>query len=134
MAGIEDDSVIAEQLEVDDKNSTNGDSTETPSNNDNGTNGKGDGLKSGEKNAFEEVKADTEDVKNAAHAEQEAKTASISSNNGGVVEDSTREAAIPSSILEKGVIYFFYRARVGVTELQGIEDVARSYLVLRPLP
>jgi hypothetical protein len=41
---------------------------------------------------------------------------------------------MPSSILEKGIIYFFFRGRVGVEDPQGIEDVARSYVVLRPLP
>ena len=54
-------------------------------------------------------------------------------------------------MLEKGVIYFFCRTRVGVEdphdenprneegqvgveEPQGIGDVARSYIILRPLP
>lgn len=41
---------------------------------------------------------------------------------------------MPSSILEKGVIYFFFRSRVNVENPQGVEDVARSYIVLRPLP
>lgn len=41
---------------------------------------------------------------------------------------------MPSSILEKGVIYFFFRSRVNVETPQGVEDVARSYIVLRPLP
>ena len=55
--------------------------------------------------------------------------------NDNAVEDSTeREAAIPSSILEKGIIYFFFRGRVGIDEPNGIKDVARSYIVLRPLP
>jgi hypothetical protein len=40
---------------------------------------------------------------------------------------------VPLSTLEKGIIYFFYRGRVGVEDPQGIEDVARSYIVLRPL-
>lgn len=37
------------------------------------------------------------------------------------------------STLEKGIIYFFYRGRVDIHDPQGIEDVARSYIVLRPL-
>ena len=41
---------------------------------------------------------------------------------------------MPSTILEKGIIYFFFRARVGIDEPQGVKDIARSYLVLRPLP
>jgi hypothetical protein len=36
--------------------------------------------------------------------------------------------------MEKGIIYFFFRGRVGVEDPQGIQDIARSYIVLRPLP
>ena len=41
---------------------------------------------------------------------------------------------MPSSILEKGVIYFFTRGRVGIDEPESVQDIARSYFVLRPLP
>lgn len=45
---------------------------------------------------------------------------------------SKREESVPSSVLEKGIIYFFYSPRVALTEApQGIEDVARSYFILR---
>ena len=51
------------------------------------------------------------------------------------VEDSTqREEATPSNILEKGIIYFFFRGRVGINEPTNVNDIARSYIVLRPLP
>ncbi|KAI9723769.1 MAG: hypothetical protein M1812_001069 [Candelaria pacifica] len=54
---------------------------------------------------------------------------------GGAVETtSAREESTPSNVLEKGIIYFFYRGRVNVDEPQGVEDLARSYIVLRPLP
>lgn len=92
------------------------------------------GSKKPEKNAFDEVKSDTNDVHKAAKEEQDNKTAEISSNNDSVITDSTREATIPSSIMEKGIIYFFFRSRVNTENPQGIDDVARSYIVLRPLP
>ena len=92
------------------------------------------GLKDNKKNAFDEVKADTGEVKEAAEKEQEEKSGQIADHNGSVIEDEKREAEVPSSILEKGIIYFFFRGRVGVNDPQGIEDVARSYIVLRPLP
>ena len=92
------------------------------------------GLIEGKKNAFDEVKADTSEVKAAAKEEQDEKTKDITSNDKSVVADEERASAIPSSILEKGIIYFFFRGRVGVEEPQGIKDVARSYIVLRPLP
>ncbi|KAL5323123.1 hypothetical protein ACEPPN_007651 [Leptodophora sp. 'Broadleaf-Isolate-01'] len=87
-----------------------------------------------EKNAFDDVKADTDNVKKVAAEEQEALSKDIDNNNNSVIKDDKREAAIPSSILEKGIIYFFFRGRVGIEEPQGIEDIARSYIVLRPLP
>ncbi|EAS28955.3 uncharacterized protein CIMG_07701 [Coccidioides immitis RS] len=45
-----------------------------------------------------------------------------------------REEEIPSNVLEKGIIYFFFRSRVGVEEPESLEDIARSFIVLRPLP
>ena len=56
-------------------------------------------------------------------------------NEGDAVEvSSQREESTPSSILEKGIIYFFFRGRVGIDEPSDINDLARSYMVLRPLP
>ena len=56
------------------------------------------------------------------------------SSNGAVEESSQREKAIPSSILEKGIIYFFIRNRVGVSDAESVSDLQPTYLVLRPLP
>jgi len=39
-----------------------------------------------------------------------------------------------AAILEKGIIYFFFRGRVEVEDPRSIEDIARSYIVLRPFP
>lgn len=51
-----------------------------------------------------------------------------------VEEDKKREKAMPSNVLEKGIIYFFTRGRVGVEDPDSVQDLARSYFVLRPLP
>lgn len=51
-----------------------------------------------------------------------------------VEESSKRDESTPSSILEKGIIYFFFRGRVGIDEPSDVNDVARSYIVLRPIP
>ena len=51
-----------------------------------------------------------------------------------VNQSSQREKSTPSSILEKGIIYFFFRGRVGIDEPSDIDDLARSYIVLHPLP
>ncbi|OAP58569.1 hypothetical protein AYL99_07659 [Fonsecaea erecta] len=67
----------------------------------------------------------------AAEAQEETKPAET---NGDAVEPGAREDDVPSSILEKGVIYFFFRARVNVDHPEDVKDVARSYMVMRPIP
>ena len=57
-----------------------------------------------------------------------------STKGGAVKESSQREESTPSSILEKGIIYFFFRGRVNIDEPSEINEIARSYIVLRPLP
>lgn len=91
------------------------------------------GFEEGQKNAFGEVKADESEIKEAAK-EEEQKSEQITSNTDSVIGDSKREAAMPSSILEKGIIYFFLRGRVNIDKPQGVEDIARSYIILRPMP
>ena len=58
----------------------------------------------------------------------------VTKSNDAVEESSEREESTPSSILEKGIIYFFFRGRVNVEEPSAVDDIARSYIVLRPLP
>ena len=50
------------------------------------------------------------------------------------VEPGARDDQTPSSILEKGIIYFFFRSRVNITEPQDTSDIARSYMIMRPIP
>lgn len=52
----------------------------------------------------------------------------------GAVKPKEREDETPTSILEKGIIYFFFRGRVGIECPSSVDEVARSYMVLRPLP
>jgi len=139
--GIEDDNVVSEQTS--EKDHRTGDSEEQNGDKDpekpTKDSKKEDASATSEttrreKNAFDDVKADTDDVKKAAREDQDTKTKEMSKNNKSVIGDPAREATIPSSILEKGIIYFFFRSRVNITEPQGIEDIARSYIVLRPLP
>ena len=75
---------------------------------------------------------DTKDVKPQANGGAETNT---STTEGDAVEKSAaREESTPSSILEKGIIYFFFRGRVGIDEPSDVNDIARSYIVLRPIP
>ncbi|KAJ3560878.1 hypothetical protein NPX13_g9153 [Xylaria arbuscula] len=52
---------------------------------------------------------------------------------GNAEEPGAREGAVPSSILEKGIIYFFFRGRVGIDEPSDVNEIQRSFMVLRPL-
>lgn len=52
----------------------------------------------------------------------------------GAVDPREREDETPASILEKGIVYFFFRGRVGIDDPSSVGDIARSYIVLRPLP
>ncbi|KAG6010003.1 hypothetical protein E4U21_000444 [Claviceps maximensis] len=40
----------------------------------------------------------------------------------------------PPTVLEKGIFYFFIRARVDINTPKKVADIARSYLVLHPVP
>ncbi|KAL8673539.1 MAG: hypothetical protein Q9168_002028 [Polycauliona sp. 1 TL-2023] len=73
-----------------------------------------------------EAEADTKHV--------ETQETSPSAGGDAIEKSAKREESTPSSILEKGVIYFFFRGRVGINEPSDVSDIARSYIVLRPLP
>lgn len=99
------------------------------------TNG-GDAKENGEelkKNGFDALMDRTgkDEDKNAT---EEGTGSKVSKAENAVEDSSKREEAVPSNILEKGVIYFFFRGRVGINEPTDVNDIARSYIVLRPLP
>ncbi|RPA98821.1 hypothetical protein L873DRAFT_1686121 [Choiromyces venosus 120613-1] len=49
-------------------------------------------------------------------------------------EDAGRKArAREAGVLEKGIIYFFFRNKVSVERAGGLEDVKRGYVVLKPM-
>ncbi|EZG08737.1 hypothetical protein H106_02109 [Trichophyton rubrum CBS 735.88] len=48
--------------------------------------------------------------------------------------ESPRGESIPSNIMEEGIIYFFFRGKVGVEEPKGVDEVARTFIVLRHQP
>ena len=105
----------------------------------------------GEENAFKEMmKGDlpsaTEDVDKAKASdslendptkkepEEAAGGSNVANGDNAVESSSKREESTPSSILEKGIIYFFERGRVGIDEPSSTDEIARSYIVLRPIP
>ncbi|KAK3691926.1 hypothetical protein LTR37_018357 [Vermiconidia calcicola] len=88
------------------------------------------------KNAFDQVKADDNDQGTTSKEEnkEDAGAPSDDVKADAVEEDKKRDDAMPSNILEKGIIYFFTRGRVGVEDPDSVQDLQRSYFVLRPLP
>lgn len=80
----------------------------------------------------------TDEQQNQLAADQETHQPEhdgLATKNGDAVQESSkREESTPSSILEKGIIYFFFRGRVGIDEPSEVGDIARSYIILRPLP
>ncbi|CAP67706.1 uncharacterized protein PODANS_1_15960 [Podospora anserina S mat+] len=73
----------------------------------------------------EKIAKDSE-KEDVAKAEKETAT--------GDAEEPREDAKdIPSSILEKGIIYFFFRGRVGIDRPSDVDEIARSYIILRPI-
>ncbi len=94
---------------------------------------KQDDVKPSEETITEkDVAEDKEAAVESAKPQEETKSAET---NGNAVEPGARsEDDVPSTILEKGVIYFFFRPRVSVDDPQDVNDVARSFFVMRPIP
>jgi len=81
----------------------------------------------------------TEDAKkeeddSAAKVDTTKDNAKPESNGDAVQESSQRKQDMPSNILEKGLIYFFTRNRVGIDDAESVGDLQRTFFVLRPLP
>lgn len=59
---------------------------------------------------------------------QEGTGSAIPAADNAVEQSSKREEAMPSNMLEKGIIYFFFRGRVGINEPSDVNEIARSYV------
>lgn len=91
----------------------------------------------GEKTEAETKPKEPSGHENEAKAESEApnkKEEEGQKESTAVRESQEREEAVPSNILEKGIIYFFFRGKVNVEEPESVDEVARTFIVLRPLP
>lgn len=94
------------------------------------TDNAGDAPKVGDTGA---TQAEDEVMNEVPEGDKKSDTANLQTKENAV-EPGAREEETPSSILEKGIIYFFFRSRVNVEEPRDTNDIARSYIVLRPLP
>lgn len=85
----------------------------------------------------EEMKEEPEEAANgAATSKEEDKMEKLATKDSqsAIKVSPEREDVLPSSILEKGIIYFFFRPRVNVEDPHDFSDVAHSFFVLRPTP
>jgi hypothetical protein len=73
-----------------------------------------------------------EDAKDGGDAGGSTTKTNLDDSKGAVQEASDKK--LPSNIIERGIIYFFTRGRVGVNNPDNVQDLQRSFLVLRPLP
>lgn len=48
--------------------------------------------------------------------------------------EKTADVGHAANVLEKGIIYFIFRGRMNVDEPTSVDDVARTFIVLRPIP
>ena len=63
----------------------------------------------------------------------ESTNAKPESNGDFIEEKHARDDKVASNIIEKGIIYFFTRGRVNVEEPEGVQDLQRTFFVLRPI-
>ncbi|KAH0432249.1 hypothetical protein CcaCcLH18_06604 [Colletotrichum camelliae] len=109
---------------------------------------KAEESKSEEKNETEEnkeavpVKDSKVEEKKVTEAKDKEETAkepkadekpAAKESNGDTAEIPHADKKVPSNVLEKGIIYFFIRARVNLDAAEEVDDIARSYLILRPI-
>ncbi|KAI1165538.1 hypothetical protein F5B18DRAFT_155083 [Nemania serpens] len=81
-------------------------------------------------NGYEPPKSKEEPV---AVKEENDNTQNQDAKSGTAEKHGARQGAVSSSILEKGIVYFFFRGRVGIDEPGDVSEIQRSYMMLRPL-
>ncbi|TKA77769.1 hypothetical protein B0A55_04686 [Friedmanniomyces simplex] len=87
-------------------------------------------------NALDKVQADEGDAGKTSKDDESKNDAQTTNgtHEAAIEEDKEREKVQPSNVMEKGIIYFFTRGRVGMEHPEDVQDLQRSYMVLRPLP
>jgi hypothetical protein len=77
-----------------------------------------------------EVQNGHSDLKNTSKTTAMEKNAT----EGAIENSAEREEKAPSNVIEKGIIYFLTRGRVGIEAPDSVQDLQRTYFVLRPIP
>ncbi|KAK7421717.1 hypothetical protein QQZ08_009805 [Neonectria magnoliae] len=87
--------------------------------------------------AGESISDSEELVETNGDSESEKSPKAPEASKNGEKDDAVKpsqEHDVPSNTLEKGIVYFFIRGRVNTDEPEGVDDIARSYMILRPIP
>jgi len=85
-----------------------------------------------EKQNEDDEVASRADTKAENNDQKEKTQPATSDESSSAVEEHSRKA-VPSSILEKGIIYFFFRGRVNIDSPSNVGDIQRSFMILRPI-
>jgi hypothetical protein len=87
-----------------------------------------------EEKVIEDAQESNGQSKGESPPKQDHKTKQSTETKHHATEVEERDEDMPTSMMEKGLIYFFIRPRVNMTNPHAVEDMARTYIVLRPLP
>jgi len=85
-----------------------------------------------EKTEEAEKEDKTEDQQDVGEKHKTQKTTSKFAD-GETAERPNEKTKMPSNVLEKGIIYFFFRGRVNTENTEDVDDIARTYIILRPV-
>ncbi|WQF80587.1 hypothetical protein CDEST_05601 [Colletotrichum destructivum] len=79
--------------------------------------------------------ADKSEEQQQQHLKETHKTEDTTTKpaSGETAELAHKRSKVPSNILEKGIVYFFFRGRVNTEKTEDVDDIARSYIILRPM-
>ncbi|PKS11021.1 hypothetical protein jhhlp_002780 [Lomentospora prolificans] len=88
--------------------------------------------KDGKKTRHTIKKEETETVEPAQKSPKEDSGQEADKGAGNGAEDASKHK-VPPNCLELGMIYFYARPRVEQDDPQGVEDMARSFILLRPI-
>ncbi|KAK2041932.1 hypothetical protein LZ31DRAFT_376362 [Colletotrichum somersetense] len=91
-----------------------------------------DKVKEVEKTNEAEKEAKAEDQQDLGEKHKTEDTTSKPTD-GETAELPKEKTKMPSNVLEKGIIYFFFRGRVNTESTEEVDDIARSYIILRPV-
>jgi hypothetical protein len=92
------------------------------------------GLENEDTNEDVPMKNEGDDEAGSEHDnEPESKTTAENKDEPGAVEPGARGDIVPASILEKGIIYVFMKGKVGIDEPTSLDEVKRTYILLRPI-